>query len=783
MRRLITYLLVLFAVLNGSIDANAQVNNERRQIVLQGFWWDYYNSNYNLGWANYLTELAPRLKAMGIDAIWIPPTIKNTHPGSVGYAPFDHYDLGDKFQKNALKTKLGDKDELLRMMAVLKANGIDVIQDIVLNHVTGAGSATSLGGVDPAAMDDGSTSKYKNFRYASYSTPITSNSESSYLSLQGRFSKNWQNFYPNPGNACCSNEINSPYWGPDISYESNAFGLSSNATYNPAQSSDYMRNGMRNWLIWYKKQMGWDGVRIDAVKHFPSYVAEDFLWNLQNNALWASGGNEMFAVGEWVGGATELDAWAAAVQDRAGTFDFALRNAFTGIISGLGNFNLGSVPSYQQQNRYRTMPFVNNHDTYRPIVDATGNITSWDTFNEIGGHIDPNDPRKSACYAIALAVDGAPLVFFEDIFNIGSLGNRFDHNPTSSSELPTFSDIENLIWCHQNLHFKDGQYLVPWQAQDALVIEREGKALIAVNDNWNTWQNLTNVQTTFADGTVLVDYSGANGTAQAIVNNGGKVNISIPPCDGTALQGRRGYAVWAPQGITDNYVRPSKRITQEWEMANDLGDSQINSLKQGGELPDNSTDCRVVGRVFPQAGEVIDIELYPVDTTLAITLVILDKNCNPLDSITQAGVINFSYTPTESDWHTIRINNATATQAGQKCWVKVAYQAPEVVSTSGTKNKCECAITSTNTMDELSNAQVMIYPNPFNESFHVQLDFVATAETTLKIMSLDGRVVYTDVFQAGQSDLEVSTAELQNGSYIVEVESGLSTIRKTVVKL
>ena len=86
-------------------------------------------------------------------------------------------------------------------------------------------------------------------------------------------------------------------------------------------------------------------------------------------------------------------------------------------------------------------------------------------------------------------------------------------------------------------------------------------------------------------------------------------------------------------------------------------------------------------------------------------------------------------------------------------------------------------------MDELSNAQVMIYPNPFRETFHVQLDFVATAETTLKIMSLDGRIVYTDVFQAGQSDLEVSTAELLNGSYIVEVQSGLSTIRKTVVKL
>jgi alpha-amylase len=782
MKRIITLLAALLLTLSYSTDANAQVNNTRRQVVLQGFWWDYYNSNFNKGWANYLTELAPRLKAFGVDAVWIPPTIKNTHSGSVGYAPFDHYDLGDKFQKNSLETKLGDKDELLRMVAVLKANGIDVIQDIVLNHVTGAGSATSNGGIDPSAMDDGSTSKYKNFRYACFETPITSNSSSAYLSLQGRFPKNWQNFYPNPNNPCCTNEINSPYWGPDISYESDAFGLSSNATYNPAQSADYMRTEMRNWLIWYKKQMDWDGVRIDAVKHFPAYVCEDFLWNLQNNAVWASGGNDMFAVGEWIGGASELDAWAGAVQDRAGTFDFSLRNAFTSIIGSLGSFDLGTVPNYQQGNRYRTMPFVNNHDTYRPIVDASGNIIDWDTFNEIGGHIDPNDPRKSLCYAIALAVDGAPLIFFEDMFNIGTLGNRFDHDPTNSTELPQYSDIENLLWCHQNLRFKEGQYLVPWQAQDALVIERETRALIAVNDNWDTWQNLTGVQTTFPDGTVLVDYSGANGTAQATVYGGGKVDIAIPPCDGSALQGRRGYSVWAPQGITDNYDRPAQRTTQEWEMSNDLGDSQINSLKQGGALPDNSMDCRVVGKIYPAAGEVIDIELYPVDTTLAITVVIMDKDCNPLDSITQAGTINFSYTPTESNWHTVRINNATATQAGQKCWVKMSYQAPEVVSTDGPKNKCACT-ESTNNVEVLAGSQVNIYPNPFVDAFKVELDFVPTSQTTLKLIALDGRQVLTSEFQGGQSELEISTKGLQNGSYIVEIADGVNTIRKTIVKM
>ena len=119
--------------------------------------------------------------------------------------------------------------------------------------------------------------------------------------MMARFPKNWHNFYPNNQYLCCTNEINSPYWGPDISYESTSFGLSSNAIYNPNQTSDYMRNGMRDWLLWYKKQLGFSGIRMDAIKHFPTYIAEDYLWNLQYGNGWANGTGDMYAVGEWVG--------------------------------------------------------------------------------------------------------------------------------------------------------------------------------------------------------------------------------------------------------------------------------------------------------------------------------------------------------------------------------------------------------------------------------------------------------------------------------------------------
>ena len=387
--------------------------------------------------------------------------------------------------------------------------------------------------------------------------------------------------------------MNSPYWGPDISYESTSFGLSSNAIYNPNQNSDYMRNGMRDWLLWYKKQVGFSGVRIDAIKHFPTYIAEDYLWNLQHGNGWANGTDDMYAVGEWVGGLTELDQWCNDVQNRAGTFDFSLRNALTGIVQGQGNFDLGSVPNYQQSNRLRTVPFVNNHDTFRPILSSDGNYIGWNSSQQLGAQIEPNDPRLSLVYAITFALDGSPMVFFEDLFDIGYNSNRYSHDPKDTNQLPIRSDIVNIIWCHQNLNFKDGAYLVRWQENDALVIERDAKAIIAVNDNWNNWKSLSGVQTNWTDGTVLKDYSGAN-LNTITVYGGGKIDITIPPCDGSATNGRKGYAIWGPDGITTNYINSSESITQEWEMSDDLGDSHIASLHQGGKLPSNSRECRIV---------------------------------------------------------------------------------------------------------------------------------------------------------------------------------------------
>jgi alpha-amylase len=62
-----------------------------------------------------------------------------------------------------------------------------------------------------------------------------------------------------------------------------------------------MRDRAREWFVWLTKQIGADGFRFDAVKHFEAYVVEDLLYNAMANRI------DYFAVGELVGSQQQMD--------------------------------------------------------------------------------------------------------------------------------------------------------------------------------------------------------------------------------------------------------------------------------------------------------------------------------------------------------------------------------------------------------------------------------------------------------------------------------------------
>jgi alpha-amylase len=731
---------LIWALIFGSTGLSLK-GQDTKKVYLQGFWWDFKNNNYPQGWANYLADLSPRLRKLGLEGIWVPVNQKNANPNSVGYSPFDHYDLGDKYQKLNLKTPFGDKDEFLRMVGILHQNGLDVVQDIVLNHLDGAGSATSQGGVDSAGLafyatnrplsnyndiPTDPTSGFKNFRYVSFLTPASTETRANYLARAGRWPKNWQNFNPGPGdNRYTGDDLTRITFGPDVAYYQNSKGLSSISTFNPVQGDFYMRNQSREWLIWFKKQTGVDGFRLDAIKHFPNAVSEDMIWNLQNNAGFASGTDQMFTVGEWVGGKSELDAWVDAVQGRAGTFDFGLRGfsgtpGLYGMVYGLGNYDLSNLPGQQQDRRSRTVPFINNHDTFRPTqpatgspglqangnypVDANGNPRRWNSNSELSPNIDPREPRLTAAYAIMMSMDGHPTIFFEDLFDVGTTGKRFTHLPTNETDLPIRQSIANLIRCHKKFDFKSGGYRVRSSeptvffdgsnAQDLIVFERSAKAIIAVTDNFTTAQAAW-IDCDFQVGTVLKDYTGnfPNVTVVTRPNGvpGGRVRVQAPPCNGTVNNTiAKGVAIYAPANQEAFFNQPfplaNRQTTHEWEMADDLGDSNPRSLRQGGALPANSKEIRRAGKIYAEGGKTIIYRLFP-SFNRDLTLLLTDGCGQVLDSVRGSGNLVKTFTPALSGWYHLAARNSLDTNSSQRVWIRVNYTAPDSVDALATRSR------------------------------------------------------------------------------------------------
>jgi len=718
-------------LLNQSLLSLAQ---DKKKLILQGFWWDFKNNNYPQGWANYLSDLTPRLRKIGIDAVWVPVNQKNANPQSVGYSPFDHYDLGDKFQKSNLKTPFGDKDEYLRMVGLMHRNGIDVIQDIVLNHIDGAGSGDGSGAIDSVGLTFYNTNRpgsnyqdiavdptggNKNFRYVSYKTPASSELRSNYLARSGRWPKNWQNFNPGPGdNRFSGDDLSRITFGPDVAFYPNSIGLSSISTFNPIQETNYMRNGARDWMIWMKKQTGVDGYRLDAIKHFPAAVNEDIIWNVQNNAGFANGTDQMFTVGEWVGGKTELDAWVDAVQGRAGTFDFGLRGfngtpGLYGMVYGLGNYDLSNLPGLQQNRRDRTAPFINNHDTFRPTQPATGsaslqangnypvetngNPRKWTSNSELSPNIDPRESRLTAAYGIMMSMDGHPNIFFEDLFDVGTTGKRYTHLPQNETDLPLRQSIANLIKCHKKFDFKSGAYRVRSSeanvffdgssAQDVIVFERSAKAIIAVTDNFTTNQAVW-IDCDFAVGTVLKDYTGnfPNVTVVTRQNGpGGRVRVQAPRCNGIANNTlNKGIAVFAPASLETFFNQPfplaNRTTTHEWELADDLGDSNPKSLRQGGALPKHSTQTRWAGKVYAEGGTAITYKLLPSFTDRNLTLLLTNECGIVLDSVKGTGALTKIFTPSNEGWYQFRAKNSLDTNGEQRVWVNVTYTGADSIN-------------------------------------------------------------------------------------------------------
>jgi len=652
---------LLSSIIGVWVAPSVLANPWNGKVVLEGFWWNCENTNYQTdadgtgGWYTYLAKLAPRLRDMGFDGVWVPPPAKAASGrAGMGYDLYDHYDLGNKFQKGTTGTRFGDQDAFLRMIAVAHANGLEVYPDIVLNHMSG-------GNEDPNAPGN----KFKTFQYAGCGGPQI-----------GRWPKSWLDFHPNPHHSAGGDDWRIELFGPDICYHGRC------CDFDCEHAGTYMRDNAREWFVWLKKQTDADGFRFDAVKHFPPEVVEDLLFNAMDAGKSEADQRQYFAVGEFVVGLNEqkrIDDYADATKNRCGTFDFAFREALLNLVGSHGFFDMGSLPNFQQLNRFKTVPFVNNHDTWRGVFsDSSGNDkadhgSGAKNGDELLATIDPDDEWAKVAYAAAMAVDGNPQVYYEDLFNNEDPQTRTKADPKT---YPTRSYVENLVWCHQKLNFKDGAYKVRFQgSQDLLVIERSAKAIVGLNDNGNDPQTAT-IDTDFGPNFALHDYSGS--TNQDLTTDAqGRVTVTVPP---------KSYCVWGPQGIGGGFAGHPRRTTQEFQMDDDLGDCRPESLGYGGKI--TPSRFHTGGAVWVAKGSVVTVSAF-TDETRTVRLRVSKPTANGSKATNQGqfakqgtaspdAPLRLEFRADKEGYHQVAAKLVDATASPVRAYLKVEYEAPPV---------------------------------------------------------------------------------------------------------
>ena len=104
-------------------------------VLFQAFYWNCPATEKQDGtWWNFVASKLPELQQAGFTALWLPPACKAANIGgpSMGYDPYDYYDLGDINQKGRVKTWFGNQAELVALINAAHAANMQVYADLVI---------------------------------------------------------------------------------------------------------------------------------------------------------------------------------------------------------------------------------------------------------------------------------------------------------------------------------------------------------------------------------------------------------------------------------------------------------------------------------------------------------------------------------------------------------------------------------------------------------------------------------------------------------------------------
>lgn len=381
--RLPTRLLAILTLLCLSTSAHANV-------LMQAFYWDVPSPAAGTAsapwWWDKLGAQANAIRTAGFTGMWIPPPLKGASGGySVGYDPFDDYDLGSKNQMGTVPTRYGTREQLEKCCAMLRANGLEIYADIVANHRSGDPGDWHFSYVDAYGTAGG-----------------------------GRFGKSFNDFHPN-----VAQDPNVPLGGSE---NFGAFGRDLAPMNGP---SHWIYDGLNSSGDWLTKALDLQGYRLDYVKGISSDWLKAFL------SFGTMSGK--FAVGEYFdGNLGSVQNWVGNMMGgRASAFDFPLRDQLKQMCNSPGGFNMATLDhaGLAGADPVHSVTFVENHDTDRsdPITQnkalAYAYILTSEGYPSVFYKDWSTDP---GCYGMAPTINN--LVWIHEKIASGTTTQRWKNN-------------------------------------------------------------------------------------------------------------------------------------------------------------------------------------------------------------------------------------------------------------------------------------------------------------------------------------------------------------------
>jgi len=374
-------------------------------VLMQAFYWDCPGRfNNQFGWWDGVSHTIPLLKSAGFSALWLPPACKAKDVISMGYDPFDFYDLGEFRQKNhsGKETWFGSKSDLLALIQTAHSSGMQVLADLVINQCSGGEMEKN-----PLTGEEW----YTKFEPAS-----------------NKFKRDFECFHPSKYESD-DGSVYSGFEGTDLCHR------------NP-----YVYKEILEYCRWLVEDIGFDGFRYDCAKGYGGWIIksiQEYMYRYSENDKKYY---KPFGVGElWEERDQPIEQWLDEVnyssENPASAFDFVLRERLRRLCLDR-QFSLKELADWDSTllNRpFEAVTFVENHDTCSPHPD----VADKEIFSD-----------KMLAYSFILTHAGYPCIFWRDYFdfNLAQTGNKSGIDALISVHEKYAGGISDLLFVDDDLY-------------------------------------------------------------------------------------------------------------------------------------------------------------------------------------------------------------------------------------------------------------------------------------------------------------------------------------------